>query len=163
NSYLWAASEGGVFVLGLYLLLLWITWRDLQVVTRLAHRDLEVGYIAAAIRIVYLLFCFFALFAGPLQSPFPCILIGQLLALRREAGVPVTSLDLGHHLTTPRALRGLVRAARLLRAARTDVVHGYQWRPALVGAIAGRLAGARLVLASKRSLTGDDRQARRAW
>ncbi len=88
---------------------------------------------------------------------------GEVAAELREAGVPVTSLDLGHHLATPRALRGLVRAARLLRAARTDVVHGYQWRPALVGAIAGRLAGARLVLASKRSLTGDDRQARLAW
>jgi len=83
NSYLWAASEGGVFVLGLYLFLLWITWRDLQVVTRLAHRDLEVGYIAAAIRIVYLLFCFFALFADLWQSPFTYILIGQIVAMRR--------------------------------------------------------------------------------
>ncbi|TMA70746.1 MAG: glycosyltransferase [Deltaproteobacteria bacterium] len=88
---------------------------------------------------------------------------GELAAELRDAGVPVTSLDLGHRLATPQALRGLVRAARLLRAARTDIVHGYQWRPALVGAVAGRLAGASLVLASKRSLTGDDRQARLAW
>ena len=88
---------------------------------------------------------------------------GELAAEFRDAGVPVTSLDLGHRLATPQALRGLVRAARLLRAARTDIVHGYQWRPALVGAVAGRLAGASLVLASKRSLTGDDRQARLAW
>ena len=52
-------------------------------VTRLAHRDLEVGYIAAAIRIVYLLFCFFALFADLWQSPFTYILIGQIVAMRR--------------------------------------------------------------------------------
>src|SRR5206468_3936408 len=151
NSYLWAASEGGVFVLGLYLLLLWITWRDLQVVTRLAHRDLEVGYIAAAIRIVYLLFCFFALFADLWQSPFTYILIGQIVAMRRYVE------------RLPEPAGAAVRAARPLRAARIDVVHGYQWRPALVGAIAGRLAGASLVVASKRSLTGDDRQARLAW
>ena len=76
-SFLWA------FALGLYLLLFWITWRDLQVVTRLAHRDLGVGYIAAAMRIVYLLFCFFALFADLWQSPFTYILIGQIVAMRR--------------------------------------------------------------------------------
>src|SRR5205814_5657656 len=43
NSYLWAAAEGGVFTLGLYLFLFWVTWRDLRVVTRLAYRDPEVG------------------------------------------------------------------------------------------------------------------------
>jgi len=83
NSYLWAASEGGVFVLALYLLLFWITWRDVQVVTRLAHRDPEIGYIAAAVRIVYLLFSFFALFADLWQSPFTYILIGQIITMRR--------------------------------------------------------------------------------
>src|SRR5581483_1609461 len=61
NSYLWAASEGGLFALLLYILLLWITWRDLQVVTRLAHRDPELGYIAAGIRCVYVLFVVFSL------------------------------------------------------------------------------------------------------
>src|SRR6185295_14805029 len=50
-----------------------------------------------------------------------------------------------------------------LRAGRFDVVHGYQWRPALVGTLAGRLAGVPLLLASKRSLTGDDARARFAW
>ncbi|HYA52046.1 MAG TPA: JAB domain-containing protein, partial [Streptosporangiaceae bacterium] len=32
-----AASEGGIFVLLAYVALFWITWRDLRVVTRLAH------------------------------------------------------------------------------------------------------------------------------
>jgi len=88
---------------------------------------------------------------------------GEVADELRAAGVRVTSLDLGDRWATPELLRGVLRAVRLVRAARTDVVHGYQWRPALVGAIAGRLGGARLVVASKRSLTGDDRRARLAW
>src|SRR5262249_12392818 len=78
----------------------------------------------------------------------------------RAAGVSVTSLDVPGSLAAPGALGALVRAARHLRAERVDIVHGYQWRPALVGAVAGRLAGAPLLLASKRSLTGDDVRAR---
>ena len=88
---------------------------------------------------------------------------GEVEGELRAAGVPVISLDAGQSLTSPRAAVTIVRAARLLRAARVDVVHGYQWRPALVGALAGRLAGVPLVFASKRSLTGDDRSARFAW
>jgi len=81
----------------------------------------------------------------------------------RATGVEVQSLCLGTRLTSPRSLRAIVGAARELRRQRIDVVHGYQWRPALVGSIAGRMAGVRLVLASKRSLTGSDRAARVAW
>ena len=81
----------------------------------------------------------------------------------RAAGVSVRSLGVGGRLSSPSTLRAIVATARMLRRARVDVVHGYQWRPALVGALAGRLAGVPLRLASKRSLTGDDRQARRAW
>jgi glycosyltransferase involved in cell wall biosynthesis len=81
----------------------------------------------------------------------------------RAAGVRVSSLEVPHSLTTPGAVRALLRAARRLRAERVDVVHGYQWRPSLVGALAGRLAGVPLLLASKRSLTGADRGAGRAW
>jgi glycosyltransferase involved in cell wall biosynthesis len=81
----------------------------------------------------------------------------------RADGVSVRSLSVGARLTSVRTLRAIVAAARALRRARIDVVHGYQWRPALVGALAGRLAGVPLRLASKRSLTGEDRQAERAW
>jgi glycosyltransferase involved in cell wall biosynthesis len=81
----------------------------------------------------------------------------------RAGGVSVRSLSVGARLTSPRTLRAIVAAAWALRRARIDVVHGYQWRPALVGALAGRLAGVPLRLASKRSLTGEDRQAERAW
>jgi glycosyltransferase involved in cell wall biosynthesis len=54
-------------------------------------------------------------------------------------------------------------AARRLRELGADVVHGYQWRPALVGALAGRAAGVPLVLAGKRSLTGPTVSERLAW
>jgi L-malate glycosyltransferase len=81
----------------------------------------------------------------------------------RAGGVSVRSLGVGARLSSPSTLRAIVATARLLRRARIDVVHGYQWRPALVGALAARLAGVPLRLASKRSLTGDDPQAERAW
>jgi glycosyltransferase involved in cell wall biosynthesis len=88
---------------------------------------------------------------------------GEVEAELRAAGVPVTSLDLGPRLAAPRAVVAMMRAARALRAAGVDILHGYQWRPALVGTIVGRLAGVPLLLAGKRSLTGDDARARRAW
>jgi glycosyltransferase involved in cell wall biosynthesis len=88
---------------------------------------------------------------------------GEVESALRAAGVPVTSLDVGPWLGGPRAMLAVVRAARALKRAGVEVVHGYQWRPALIGAIAGRLAGVPLLLAGKRSLTGADATARRAW
>src|SRR5207245_375328 len=88
---------------------------------------------------------------------------GEVEAELRAAGVDVVSLALGPRLVAVRAARAIVRAAAALRADGVQVVHGYQWRPALVGAIAARLAGVPLVLASKRRLTGDDTRAGRAW
>jgi len=88
---------------------------------------------------------------------------GEVEAELRAAGIAVTSLDLGSSLLTPRAAAAMTRAARALRRDGVQLVHGYQWRPALVGALVGRLAGVPLVLASKRSLTGGDVRARLAW
>jgi glycosyltransferase involved in cell wall biosynthesis len=81
----------------------------------------------------------------------------------RATGVPLTSLGVGTSLSSPRSVRAILRTARALRRDRVDVVHGYQWRPALIGSLVGRLAGVPLRLASKRSLTGEDAQARQAW
>jgi hypothetical protein len=83
NSVLWAASEGGLLVLGLYFLLFWVTWRDLQVVTRFAPYDPTVGHIAAAIRAVFLLYFFFAFFADLFLNPITYILIGLVATMRR--------------------------------------------------------------------------------
>ena len=88
---------------------------------------------------------------------------GEVAEELRAERVPVTALGIARSLATPASLLAIARTARALRAARVDVVHGYQWRPALVGALAGRMAGVPLRLASKRSLTEDDRAARLAW
>lgn len=88
---------------------------------------------------------------------------GEVEAALGAAGVEVHSLNVGNRLSAPRAWLAMVRAAAALRRERVRVVHGYQWRPALVGAIVGRLARVPVVLAGKRSLTGDDPVARRAW
>jgi len=79
------------------------------------------------------------------------------------SGVPVTPLGIGANMFAPRSVRGVAVAASRLRRARVDVVHGYQWRPALVGALAGRAAGVPVVLAGKRSLTGPTVSERLAW
>jgi glycosyltransferase involved in cell wall biosynthesis len=88
---------------------------------------------------------------------------GEVEAELRSAGVSITSLSLGGRLVGPRGAQSMLRAASLLRAAGVHVVHGYQWRPALVGALVARLARVPLVFASKRSLTGNDTRARCAW
>jgi O-antigen ligase len=83
NSYLWALAEGGVFVFAGYLVLLTVTWRDARAITRLARRDREIGHIVAAFRLVFLLYCFFCLFADLWHTPLTYILIGLVVTMRR--------------------------------------------------------------------------------
>jgi hypothetical protein len=83
NSYLWAASEGGIFVLLAYLVLFWMTWRDLQVVTRLAYRDPEIGASAGAIRAIFLLYAFFCAFADLWLNPITYAVLGMIIVMRR--------------------------------------------------------------------------------
>jgi hypothetical protein len=106
NSFLWAASEGGVFVAALYVLLLWITWRDLQVVMQLAPRDPSFFHIAAAVRAVFLLYVFFSAFADLFLNPVTYILVGMVAAMRRyvETLPPVeTTAVVGRHALVHRA------------------------------------------------------------
>lgn len=83
NSYLWAASEGGIFVVLGYVALFWVTWRDLQVITRLAHRDPEIGAAAGAIRVIFLLYAFFSTFADLWLNPITYAMIGLIIVMRR--------------------------------------------------------------------------------
>jgi glycosyltransferase involved in cell wall biosynthesis len=85
---------------------------------------------------------------------------GEVEAEIRACGIPVAPLDLGGHLRNAAAV---VRAARMLRGAGVQIVHGYGWRPAFFATLVGPLARIPLVLASKRSLTGADSRALRAW
>jgi glycosyltransferase involved in cell wall biosynthesis len=77
--------------------------------------------------------------------------------------VPVRFVPLEGRLLSLGTLRVVRRVAGELRADGARIVHGYQWRPSLVGALAARLARVPVVLASKRSLSGDSRTERRAW
>src|SRR4029450_3970278 len=58
----------------------------------------------------------------------------------RATGGHVTPPGLGMSLSAPGSVRAILRAARELRRDRVDVVHAYQWRPALIGVLVGRLA-----------------------
>jgi hypothetical protein len=107
NSYLWAASEGGIFVLAAYLCLFWVTWKDLNVVTRLAHRDPEIGAAASGIRVVFLLYAFFSLFADLWLNPLTYAMIGLVVVMRRY----VESLPEPALVTTVAPPRALGRAA----------------------------------------------------
>ena len=84
NSYLWAASEGGIFVVLGYMALFWVTWRDLRVITRLAHRDPEIGAAAGAIRVIFLVYAFCCLFADLWLNPITYAVIGMVIVMRRH-------------------------------------------------------------------------------
>ena len=89
NSFLWAAAEGGVFVVLAYLWLFWVTWKDLQVVTALSHRDPEIGAAAAGIRAIFLLYGFFTLFADLWLNPITYAMLGMIIVMRRYVeGLP---------------------------------------------------------------------------
>jgi O-antigen ligase len=92
NSYLWAASEGGLFVLAGYLLLFGISWRELNVAVRLADRDPGCAYMVAALRVMFHLYSFFAFFADLWLNPITYFLIGMIISLRRHLeGLPPTT------------------------------------------------------------------------
>jgi hypothetical protein len=83
NSYLWAMSEGGVFVLAGYLWLFWTTWKDLRIVKELAHRDQEITAWAQAVRVLFILYFFFAGFADLWLNPITYVLLGLVITMRQ--------------------------------------------------------------------------------
>lgn len=83
NSYLWAASEGGIFVVAAYLWLFWVTWKDLQRVRSLAHLDPELGTQAEALRVLFLLYAFFCGFADLWMNPITYVMLGLVITMRR--------------------------------------------------------------------------------
>ena len=83
NSVIWAASEGGLLVLGGYLLLFAFTWRELLTILRLAHRDPSIEHLAASLRIIFYLYCAFSLLADLWLNPITYVLVGVIICLRR--------------------------------------------------------------------------------
>lgn len=83
NSYLWAMSEGGVFVLAAYLWLFWVTWKDLRIVKQLAQRDPEIAAWAQAVRVLFILYFFFAGFADLWLNPITYVMLGLVITMRQ--------------------------------------------------------------------------------
>ena len=83
NSALWALTEGGIAVLLAYLALFAFVWRDLQRIRQLAVLDEDLGHVATALRIVFLLVMFFSWFADLWLAPQTYVLAGLIYVLRR--------------------------------------------------------------------------------
>ena len=83
NSFLWAAAEGGAFVLLTYLLLFWITFKDLRVVRRLAYRDPELDSEAAGVYVAAWIYAFFCIFADLWLNPITYAMMGLIIVMRR--------------------------------------------------------------------------------
>ncbi len=110
NSFLWAAAEGGIVVFLGYMVLLGICWYELRSIARLVARDPSVAYMAAALRIVFLLYCYFAAFADLFLNPIIYVLVGLIVTLRRYLeSVPAFVLT---PVTVPVRRRTLVTARR---------------------------------------------------
>jgi hypothetical protein len=101
NSYLWAMSEGGILVLIGYGVLFWLSWKDLQTIRTLAHRDREIQVWASALRVVFLLFFFYSLFADLWLNPLMYVMLGLIVTTKHY----VESLPEVTHVVAAPALR----------------------------------------------------------
>lgn len=76
---------------------------------------------------------------------------GELGRAIVAAGVELVQLDLGERMLSPDLVRCVRETAAVFRERRVDVVQCFQWRPALIGMLAARLAGRGRVVAGRRS------------
>jgi len=76
---------------------------------------------------------------------------GDLGAAIQALGVELVRLDLGERVISADMVRCVRATAALFRAREVDVVQCFQWRPALIGMAAARLAGRGRVVAGRRS------------
>jgi hypothetical protein len=108
NSYLWAISEGGLFVLAGYGLLFWVSWKDLQRIRQLAHEDRDIQVWASALRVVFLMFLFYSMFADLWLNPLMYVMLGLIVSTKQY----VESLPEAVPTVAPLAVRrGIGRAA----------------------------------------------------
>ncbi len=76
---------------------------------------------------------------------------GELGRAIVAAGVELVQLDLGERMLSADFVRCVRETAAVFRDRRVDVVQCFQWRPALIGMLAARLAGRGRVVAGRRS------------
>ncbi len=85
NSYFWAATEGGLPALALYLLLLGFIWYELRAAQRMYSRDDVLWHVTRFLRGFLLVFIFFSAFADFWLEPHLYLLGGlSMLLLRRR-------------------------------------------------------------------------------
>ncbi len=77
---------------------------------------------------------------------------GPFLPAVEALGWPIRDLRMGRRLYTPRGWRTVMRLRRELRRFRPHVLHAYLLGPNLIGGVAGRLAGVKVIVAAKRSV-----------
>lgn len=75
NSYIWALSEGGIFCFLLFLLLYWVTLRDIRWIQGSPATPPDLRWIAAALEPSLLLLLFYSFFADMWLNPITYILI----------------------------------------------------------------------------------------
>lgn len=83
NSYIWALSEGGIFVFLLFLLLYWMTLRDIRWIQRSPATPSDLRWIAAALEPSLLLLLFYSFFADMWLNPITYILIVLTVVFKR--------------------------------------------------------------------------------
>ncbi len=85
NSYLWAATEGGILTLGLYLLLFVFIWRDLGRAQKLYAPTDSLWHVTRFLRGFFAIWLFFSLFADFWLEVHLYLIVGftMLLARRR--------------------------------------------------------------------------------
>lgn len=83
NSYIWALSEGGIFCFLLFLLLYWMTLRDIRWIQRSPATPSDLRWIAAALEPSLILLLFYSFFADMWLNPITYILIVLTVVFKR--------------------------------------------------------------------------------
>lgn len=83
NSFLWAAAEGGIFVVLAYGALFWLTWRNLGRGIAFAVHDPETAAFGMAMRRVLVVFLVFSALADLWLSPLMYVQVGFAYVFRR--------------------------------------------------------------------------------
>ena len=84
NSYLWAATEGGVATLFLYLLLFFFIWRDLRTAQKLYPTSDVLWHVTRFLRGFFAIWIFFSIFADFWLEPHLYLIAGFAMLLVRR-------------------------------------------------------------------------------
>jgi O-antigen ligase len=84
NSYLWAATEGGVVALGLYLLLFYFVLRDLGRAQRMYAQTDSLWHVTRFLRGFFIIWLFFSAFADFWLEVHLYLIVGMTMLLVRK-------------------------------------------------------------------------------